>query len=69
MMDDELLTVAQVAEYLKLSVKTVRKLIASRRLLAAKVGDRNWRIKKADIDAYFQANTNLSSGGANFGAK
>jgi excisionase family DNA binding protein len=60
MMCDELFTIAQAAEYLKLSAKTVRKLITTRRLLAAKVGDRSWRIKKDDIETYFQANTNFS---------
>lgn len=68
-MSDELFTVAQAAEYLQLSVKTVRRLIAGKKICAAKVSDRSWRIKQADIEAYYQANTNLSKGDGNNGNK
>jgi excisionase family DNA binding protein len=62
LMEDELLTVSQAADYLKLSEKTVRRLISSQKLLAAKVGDRSWRIKESNIEAYLQANTNGKKG-------
>lgn len=55
---DELLTVAQAAKYLKLSEKTIRRLIASKKLTASKVGDRPWRIKASDIESYLSAHTN-----------
>lgn len=61
-MSDELLTIAQVAEYLKLSEKTVRRLIKSHKLIASKVGDRSWRIKASDIEDYLNAHTNGERG-------
>ena len=62
-MGDEILTVKQAADYLKLSAKSVHKLIGEKRLLASKVGTRSWRVKKTDIEAFFQANTNFSERG------
>jgi len=59
---DELLTVAQAAEYLKLSEKTIRRLIKSHNLTASKVGDRSWRIKASDIESYLNAHTNGEEG-------
>lgn len=61
-MPDELLTVAQAAEYLKLSEKTIRRLIKSHGLIASKVGDRSWRIKASDIESYLNAHTNGEEG-------
>ncbi|OPY56773.1 MAG: Helix-turn-helix domain protein [Pelotomaculum sp. PtaU1.Bin035] len=61
-MSGELLTVSQAADYLKVSEKTVRRLISSQKLLAAKVGDRSWRIKESDIEAYLQAHSNGKKG-------
>ena len=61
-MDDEILTVKQTADYLKLSVKSVHKLIKEKRLLASIIGPRSWRIKKTDIEAFLIANANLSEG-------
>ena len=57
-MANDILTVSQVAEYLQLSEKTVRRLIANGELTASKVGGRSWRIKEIDIEQYFNANTN-----------
>lgn len=57
-MTDELLTVSQAAEYLQLSEKTVRRLLSSNQLIASRVGNRAWRIKKADIDSYLHSRTN-----------
>lgn len=63
-MADELFTVAQAAEYLKVCDKTVRRMIASKELVASKVGSRSWRIRKDDIDAYLNA-TSTGQEGAN----
>jgi DNA (cytosine-5)-methyltransferase 1 len=57
-MADELLTVSQTAVYLQLSEKTVRRLLGSSQLLASRVGNRSWRIKKTDIDEYLSSRTN-----------
>jgi len=64
-MNDEIFTVKQTAEYLKISDRSVHKLIIDKKLLASKVGLRSWRIKKIDIDAFLQANTNFTEGDAN----
>ena len=51
-MEDELFTVAQAAEYLKVCDKTVRRMIASKELVASKVG----------IDAYLNATSTGQEG-------
>ena len=61
-MENELLTLTQTAEYLQLSVRTVRRLIAGNKLRASKISGNSWRIKKSDIEAYYKANANLSEG-------
>ena len=40
-MDDEIYTVTQAAQYLKVCDKTVRRLIKANKLTASKVGDRS----------------------------
>ena len=62
-MNEELFTVAQAAEYLKVCDKTVRRLISNNKLVASKVGDRAWRIRKDDIDFYLSEHTNGGKGG------
>lgn len=61
-MDDEIYTVTQAAQYLKVCDKTVRRLIKANKLTASKVGDRSWRIRKTDIDMYLRDNTNERKG-------
>jgi DNA binding domain, excisionase family len=61
-MDSELFTVAQTAEYLQLSIKTIRRLISDNKICASKLSNRSWRIRKADVDAYIQENSNLPKG-------
>ena len=51
-MDTELLTVSQTAQYLQLSEKTVRRMIARGSLPASNLGTRSWRIRACDIDEY-----------------
>lgn len=57
-MNAELLTVAQTAEYLQLSEKTVRRLIGNGSLQASKLSNRSWRIRSCDIDEYIAATSN-----------
>lgn len=57
-MSAELYTVSEAAQYLKLSTKTVLRLISDKKILASKVSDRSWRIKVSDIDEYLKNNTN-----------
>lgn len=54
----ELYTVAEAADYLKLSTKTILRLIADGKITASKVSDRSWRIKNTDIEEYLESNTN-----------
>ena len=60
-MYDEILKVAQAATYLKVSDKTVLKLIKSGKLVASLVG-RIYRIKLSDINAYLAATSNEKEG-------
>lgn len=60
-MKDEILTVAQAADYLKVSDKTVLKLIKSDKLVASLVG-RIYRIKLSDINAYLASTSNGKKG-------
>jgi excisionase family DNA binding protein len=54
---DELFSVSQAAQYLKICEKTLRRLIKSRKILASKVANK-WRLKKTDIDIYLKSNAN-----------
>jgi len=56
-LENTILTVSQVAEYLKLSEKTIRRLITSGQLKASKIGS-SWRVQMIDIKNYLEANTN-----------
>lgn len=49
-MSDEIFTVLQAAQYLKVSEKTIRRLIKSKKLTASRVGSRSLRIRQNDID-------------------
>lgn len=50
-MHEEVLTVAEVAKLLRVSRKTVEKLIYAKKLHAVKVG-RVWRIPRAAVEAF-----------------
>ena len=60
-MENGLLTIEQAAEYLQLSEKTIRRLISDEKIVAYKVGDRSWRIRMSDIDAYIMNNSNTTN--------
>lgn len=57
MVNSDVLTVSQTAEYLQVCDKTVRRLISKGDLLASKVGN-SWRIQKSDVDFYLKRNRN-----------
>lgn len=61
-MDMELLTVAQTAEYLQLSEKTVRRMIGEGILPASKLSNRTWRIRACDIESYLSSTSNTQFG-------
>lgn len=52
-MSDEILTLKEVAEYLKLAEKTAYRLAADGKLPGFKVGG-SWRFKKIDIERWIE---------------
>lgn len=50
---DELLTVAEVADLLRVSTMTVYRLIRGGELPAVRVG-RNYRVRRGDLDSYLE---------------
>ena len=50
-MDDRLMTIKQLASYLKLNERTIAKLVADGALPGAKIGNQ-WRFRKAMIDTW-----------------
>ena len=55
---DEYLTVAEVAERLKVTPLTVRRWLNSGQLVGVQLGDRaGWRIAESDLRAFIQART------------
>jgi len=52
-MTDEILTLKEVAQYLKLAEKTAYKLAADGKLPGFKAGG-SWRFKKEDIESWIQ---------------
>lgn len=52
--EGEILTIKQVAEYLKVTERTIYRLAAAKKIPAFKVGG-TWRFRKADIDGWIAA--------------
>ena len=52
-MTDEILTLKEVAEYLKLAEKTAYRLAAEGKLPGFKVGG-SWRFKAVDVEAWIE---------------
>jgi excisionase family DNA binding protein len=52
-MTDEILTLKEVAEYLKLAEKTAYRLAAAGKLPGFKVGG-SWRFKKEDVEHWIE---------------
>jgi len=57
MMTDEILTLKEVAKYLKLAEKTAYKLAADGKLPGFKVGG-SWRFKQSDIESWITEQKN-----------
>jgi excisionase family DNA binding protein len=53
-MDETFLTTEEVLEYLQVNLRTVYRLIKAGKLPAVRVG-RQWRFRKADLDAWLDA--------------
>ncbi len=52
-MSDDILTIREVAEYLKVTEKTVYGLAQKRRIPCFKVGGQ-WRFRREDLDAWIE---------------
>jgi len=57
-MPENLLTLAQVAQYLNVDRLTVYRLLAKKQLPAFKVGNQ-WRFQRKMIDAWLRRNSNI----------
>ena len=57
-MNNEIMTIQQVAEYLQVCDKTIRRLISRKELSDSKIG-RSWRVKKNNIDEYLLQRRNI----------
>lgn len=51
--EGEILTIKQVAEFLKVTERTIYKLAAAKKIPAFKVGG-TWRFSRADIDTWIK---------------
>jgi excisionase family DNA binding protein len=49
---DEFFTLQEIADRLKMHIATVRELVRSGELIAYKVGKRDYRVSKADFEAF-----------------
>jgi excisionase family DNA binding protein len=56
---EELITIQQVADYLKVDRFTVYRLVTQKRIPAFKVGGQ-WRFKQEMIDSWLMRNSNMS---------
>ena len=57
-MNDEIMTIKEIAKYLKINEKTIYNLIKKKEIPAFKVGG-NWRFKKSLIDKWILKKLNL----------
>ncbi len=51
--ESEILTLREVADYLKVTERTIYRLVAARKIPAFKVGG-TWRFSRADIDGWIK---------------
>jgi excisionase family DNA binding protein len=57
-MQEKLLTIQQVAQYLKVDRFTIYRLVSKKKMPAFKVGNQ-WRFKKRMIEAWLMKNSNI----------
>ena len=62
-MDDTFLTTEEVLDYLQVNLRTVYRLIKAGKIPAVRVG-RQWRFKRADLDAWLEGQRPRKSRGA-----
>ena len=63
-MSDEILTIKEVADFLKVNERTVYRLAAAKKIPAFKVGNA-WRFKKSEIDKWIAEQSSQGKEGWN----
>ena len=58
-MTDDILTIKDLAEYLKLNEKTAYRLVSDGKIPGFKVGG-SWRFQRSDIQTWMEAQSNKS---------
>lgn len=58
-MDTEVLTLAEVAAYLKVNEKTIYRMVQGGKIPAFKVAG-SWRFKKGELQAWIESNKNTA---------
>jgi len=61
-METDIMTIKEVAEYLKVKEKTAYKLVADGKIPGFKVGG-SWRFRKGEIDSWIKQQSNQNQGG------
>lgn len=59
--EPEILTISEVAKYLKVAQRTIYRLAGARNIPAFKVGGA-WRFSKAEIDRWIKRQTDVATG-------
>lgn len=59
--EGEILTIKQVADYLKVTERTIYRLAAAKQIPAFKVGG-SWRFSRLDIDAWIKQQSSAGPG-------
>ena len=61
-MEDDILTIREVAEFLKLTEKTAYRLVSEDKLPGFKVGG-SWRFRKSEIDQWIRQQRKMKKDG------
>ena len=59
--EQEILTISEVAKYLKVAQRTIYRLAGARKIPAFKVGGA-WRFSKTEIDQWIKRQTEVAAG-------
>jgi len=62
-MNDRLLTFTEAAELMRVSLRTIRRIVDSGSLAVIRLGERTLRIRSSEIERYLEENTLRYSGG------
>jgi excisionase family DNA binding protein len=66
-LESDILTITEVAEYLKIAERTLYRLAAAKKIPAFKVGGA-WRFPRADLDEWIKRQTSETLGNDGSGA-